>query len=159
MGVLLGPGERQGGLAEPLGTGGWAWVGVKSEKGGVLRKRAGPWVRALLFLREMETETEGETEGGPPPTYTGRSREKVGGRERMEKREQGGHTATPPSPPDLCLLQRKETSPGATTLARGSGQKVGAGIRAPSGWCPVIIHLQSPTGGQAPSRTLSLRGP
>lgn len=62
----------------------------------------------------------------------------MGGRERMEKREQGGHTAT--LPPDLCLLQRKGTSPGATSAARGSGQEAGAGIGAPSGWCPVITH-------------------
>lgn len=58
VGVLLGPGEWQRVQLSP-----WA-LEVKSGKGGALRKRAGPWVRALLFLREMEPETEGETGGG-----------------------------------------------------------------------------------------------
>lgn len=127
VGVSLGLGERQGGPAEPLGMGelGLGW-GEEWEGRGPQEER-GPTVRALLFLREMETETEGETGGAPPHAQGGAERRWEAGRGwRRRSRE-----ATRPLP-QICVSSRGRGPPQVPPVQLGAlARKWGLGSGLP----------------------------
>lgn len=132
--------EKGRGSSRAPGHGGLGLGWGEEREGRGPGKESGPRVRALLFLREMETE------GAPPHTQGGAGRRWEAGRGWRR----GSREATRPPPPQICASSRGRGPPQVPPVQPGApARKRGLGSGLPAAGVPSSPTTSS-AGGQDP---------